>query len=149
LPGDLNPDWVFVAAKVRRDNASLDTSTPHPLSFTFKTDKPVYPMRLTGLANKPLRVELYVFGPARAKAPHFNVKRCLQPNYSSPPPSDVSTSWNWMCLSPETPNIVHPLLRKWANGLPVATKLVGTLSPMNLRRDSRRKREITACLLRC
>ena len=90
----LKDGWVFVAAKVRRDSASLDTSTPHPLSFTFKTDKPVYPMRLTRLDNKPLSVELYVFGPARAQTALFNVKRCTQPNYPQPPPSDM-WSWNW------------------------------------------------------
>ena len=73
--------WVFVAAKVRRDLAELQTNTPHPLSFTFKTVRPVYPIRLTGINNGPLRVELYVFGPERASAPHFEVERCTQPAY--------------------------------------------------------------------
>jgi hypothetical protein len=59
--------WVFVATKVRRDKPDNETSTPHPLSFTFKTDKPVYPMRLTGVDNEPLSVELYVFGPDRVQ----------------------------------------------------------------------------------
>ncbi len=71
--------WVFVATKVRRDKPDNETSTPHPLSFTFKTDKPVYPMRLTGLDNGPLSVELYVFGPSRAKAAHFKVESCVKP----------------------------------------------------------------------
>jgi hypothetical protein len=128
--------WVFVAAKIRRDDAKPDTSTPHPLSFTFKTDRPVYPMRLTGLNSQSLSVELYVFGPARAETPHLKIKRCTLPNYPQPPPSD-SWSWNWWHRSPETPSIVHPLLRRWANGLPVATKLTGTLSPADMRRDVR------------
>ena len=81
--------WVFVATKVRRDKPDNETSTPHPLSFTFKTDKPVYPMRLTGVDNGPLSVELYVFGPSRAKASHFKVESCTRPN------------------------IAHPLLHKW------------------------------------
>ena len=80
--------WVFLATKIRRDDAKPDTSTPHPLSFTFKTDKPVYPMRLTGLDSQSLGVELYFFGLARVEAPHFKVERCtngllvlrLQPN---------------------------------------------------------------------
>ena len=58
--------WVFVATKVRRDKPDNETSTPHPLSFTFKTDKPIYPMRLTGVDNGPLSVDLYVFS-ARAR----------------------------------------------------------------------------------
>ena len=103
--------WVFVAAKIRRDNDALDTSTPHPLSFTFKTDKPVYPLRLTGLGNQPLSVDLYVFSNERATAPHFKMESCTRPN------------------------IVHPLLRRWTAGLPVATKLTAKLSPAEMRDD--------------
>jgi Uncharacterized protein conserved in bacteria (DUF2330) len=120
--------WVFVAARVRRDKAENETSTPHPLSFTFKTDKPVYPMRLTGVDNGPLRVELYVFGPSRAIAPHFKVERCTRPNYSESPA-------RWSGWSPGTPDIVHPLLRKWVDGSPVVTKLTATLSPTDMRKD--------------
>jgi len=50
--------WVFVAAKVRRESAASNTDIPHPLSFLFKTEKPVYPMRLTGLGNHSLDVDL-------------------------------------------------------------------------------------------
>lgn len=103
--------WVFVAAKIRRDNDALDTSTPHPLSFTFKTDKPVYPLRLTGLGNQPLSVDLYAFSNERATAPHFKMESCTRPN------------------------IVHPLLRRWTAGLPVATKLTAKLSPAEMRDD--------------
>jgi hypothetical protein len=130
----IKDNWVFVATKVRRDDARPDTSTPHPLSFTFKTDRPVYPMRLTGLNSQSLSVELYVFGLARAEAPHFKVERCTRPNYPEPPSNDFG-SWNWRRSSPETPDIVHPLLRKWVIGSPVATKLVGRLSPADMRDD--------------
>jgi len=120
--------WVFVATKVRRDKPADETSTPHPLSFTFKTDKPVYPMRLTGVDNGPLSVEFYVFGPSRAEASHFKVERCTRPNYPEP-------SGEWARRLPETPNIVHPLLRKWVDGSPVATKLTATLSHADMRKD--------------
>ena len=103
--------WVFVATKVRRDRPDGETSTPHPLSFTFKTDKPVYPMRLTGVDNGPLMVDLYVFSDARASAPHFKVESCTQPK------------------------IAHPLLHQWTDGSPVATKLTATLSPSDMRND--------------
>jgi hypothetical protein len=103
--------WVFVATKIRRDQPDNETSTPHPLSFTFKTDKPVYPMRLTGVDNGPLSVELYVFGPARAKAQHFKVESCTRPN------------------------IAHPLLHKWVGDSATATKLTATLSPADMRKD--------------
>jgi hypothetical protein len=104
--------WVFVATKVRRDKPDNATSTPHPLSFTFKTDKPVYPMRLTGLMNsQSLMVDLYVFSNARAAAPHFKVESCTRPN------------------------ITHPLLHKWIGDSTVATKLAATLSPADMRKD--------------
>lgn len=120
--------WVFVAAKIRRDQTVSQTSTPHPLSFTFKTDRPVYPMRLTGVDNGPLRVELYVFGDQRAYARDFKVERCTKPTYQDSP-------GGYARRSPETPNIAHPLLRKWVEGSEVATKLTATLSPEQMRRD--------------
>jgi hypothetical protein len=124
--------WVFVAAKIRRENGGHETSTPHPLSFTFKTERPVYPMRLTGVDNDALRVDLYVFGPGRARASHFKIERCTKPAYPGMPSKEVS---NWTRWSPGTPNIVHPLLRKWVDGSPVATKLAATLTPNEMRQD--------------
>ena len=69
----LKDGWVFVATKIRRDKPDNETSTPHPLSFTFKTDKPVYPMRLTGVDNGPLQIELYVFRSLTRKGDAFQV----------------------------------------------------------------------------
>jgi hypothetical protein len=106
----------------------MQTSTPHPLSFTFRTARPVYPMRLTGVGNGPLRVELYVFGSQRASARHFKVERCTHPDY--PPASE-----QWSRSSSETLKIVHPLLRQWVEGAPVATKLTATLTPADMRQD--------------
>jgi len=103
--------WVFVASKIRRDRPELDTSTPHPLSFTFKTFKPVYPMQLTGLNNPSLTVALYVFGNAGASAPHFKVESCARTR------------------------LAHPLLRHWIGDSSVVTKLTATLSPRTMRQD--------------
>ena len=72
-------------------------------------------MRLTGLNSRSLSVELYVFGHARATAPHFKVESCTRPN------------------------IVHPLLRQWIGGLPVATKLT---------RNTFTRRHAQGCLAR-
>jgi len=103
--------WVFVAAKVRRDSGAPDTSTPHPLSFTFKTDRPVYPMRLTGLNGHPLTVALYVFGNSRFTAPHFKLESCTEPG------------------------VAHPLLSQWTANMPVATKLTAKLSAADMEYD--------------
>ena len=128
--------WVFVTAKVRRDSPALETSTPHPLSFTFKTARPVYPMRLTGVDNGPVTVDLYVFGPARAQAPGFKVVRCTRPLYPEPP-ARGSWPWLWPVPSLDSPPILHPLLRRWVEGSPVATKLSATLGPAEMGQDVR------------
>jgi len=107
----LKEGWVFVASKVHRDADRTDASTPHPLSFTFKTANPVYPMRLTGLNSQSLLVDLYYFGTGGVFAPPFTVESC------------------------ERRGIEHPLLQKWSDGLPVKTKLTATLSPADMRRD--------------
>ena len=124
--------WVFVAAKIRRDDPALQTATPHPLSFTFKTEKAVYPMRLTGIDNGPMQIDLYVFGPDRAKAPHFKVERCANPVYPKLPLHHgiESVSYDDFKPRPESLQIVHPLLRKWVDGTAVATKLTATLSAL-------------------
>jgi len=132
LASYIKDGWVFVATKVRRDDSKRDTSTPQPLSFTFKTDKPVYPMRLTGVENDSLKVDLYVFGSAQARARHFNVARCTQPIYSEVTERQWYHGWDWV---PEKPVIAHPVLHKWLLDSPVATKLTATLSKSDMRED--------------
>ncbi|MGH7952086.1 MAG: DUF2330 domain-containing protein [Limisphaerales bacterium] len=121
-------NWIFVAVKIRRDRTDAETSAPQPLSFTFKTEKAVYPMQLTGTDNRPLKVELFVFGQTKAEAAHFKVASCVRPTY--PPSSDY-----WSYRMPDQLQIVHPLLQKWVKGSPVVTKLVGTLTPEQMRDD--------------
>ena len=122
--------WVFVAAKIRRDATDDRPATPHPLSFTFPTERPVYPMRLTGVDNGPVQVDLYVFGDRRARALRFRTAHCSRPAYPQ-----MAPAFNWSAGSPESPNIVHPLLRRWVSGAPVATRLSATLSPADMRQD--------------
>jgi hypothetical protein len=129
--------WVFVAAKIRRDDPALQTATSHPLSFTFKTEKAVYPMRLTGIDNGPVQIDLYVFGSDRAKAPHFKVERSANPVYPKLPLHHgiESISISDFLPKPGSVQIVHPLLRKWVDGAPVATKLTATLNSDEMRDD--------------
>jgi hypothetical protein len=120
LPPNANPviaDYVklgavFVTAKVRRDEPGLDTSTPHPLSFTFKTGVPVYPTRLTGLAGKSLNVELYYIGEGSASASHFKI------------------------ASSSRQTLAHPLLQQWFGNSAVVTRLTATLSPADMDHDT-------------
>jgi hypothetical protein len=66
----LKRKWWMVAAKIHRDalkdttREKLTKGTLHPLEMTFKTDKCVYPLRLTSLTAGPVEVLLYIEGPS-------------------------------------------------------------------------------------
>ncbi len=66
--------WCFVAAKLNRSGAGY--TRPHPLSITFPVDRPVYPMRLTRLADTDLFLDLYVIADRRANAPGMETVFC-------------------------------------------------------------------------
>ncbi|MBC8097734.1 MAG: DUF2330 domain-containing protein [Akkermansiaceae bacterium] len=119
--------WVFVASKLSRDQPTTATNSIHPLSFTFRTEQPVYPMRLTGVDAGPLQVELYVFGAQRAEADKFTVATCVAATFP------VESSWQSR-VSDQIP-IMHTLLRTWAQGCPVVTKLTATLTPAQMQED--------------
>lgn len=111
IAGYVKDGWVFVATKVGRNDPKLDSSTPQPLSFTFATDRPVYPMQLTGLASKLLNVDLYVMGDTGYTARHFAVDSCAHRD------------------------LFHPLLVRWCGDSAVVTKLTAKLSPEDMRQD--------------
>ena len=119
--------WVFVATKLHRDSAGRTIGSPHPLCFTFQTDKAIYPMQLTGVGNTNLTVELFVFGPSRAEASYFKVERCGAPFFQEP--QEFSRG------STAQIRIVHPLLRKWVAGSSIATKLSADLKPGMMKED--------------
>ena len=57
-------NWCFVAAKLIREGEGY--SRPHPLSMVFECKEPVYPMRMTAMANNPVYVELFVIAEKKA-----------------------------------------------------------------------------------
>ncbi len=132
--------WVFAAAKLSRADETGKTS-PHPLAFKFKTDRAVYPLRLTGVENDHCLVELYVFGDARAELPGFKVELCLAttiPPLPSPAPDFVSET-GMPAFSEPPPGelrIRHPALRSLVANAPVGTRLVGALSAEAMSRDA-------------
>lgn len=77
----VNEKWFFVASRIRRDALNGKNAKLHPLAFRFKTDKPVYPLRLTGVNNSECRIDLYVFGDSMAAAPGFETDACGKPFY--------------------------------------------------------------------
>jgi hypothetical protein len=55
----INQGWYFVIAKIRTEaqtdvQADLNNGTITPIRFTFKSDKMIYPMKLTGVAMDQL-----------------------------------------------------------------------------------------------
>jgi hypothetical protein len=124
-----NEGWYFVASKIRLDGSLHEAAKPHPLALTFKTQKPVYPLRLTGIGNSRCRIDLYVFGPERATAPGFAVERCAKPVYP------VLNEGRPRFLYDGDLRIRHPVLRALVDQSPVATKLTAQLSSEEMRRD--------------
>lgn len=115
----VNDGWVFVAARLHREAGQQGTQATHPLAFTFQTAKPVYPLRLTGTGASSCRIDLYVFGPSRAKVRGFTVKRCEAPDYGN------LASRPRLTAGPL--RIRHQELSKLVSGAQVATKLSAVL----------------------
>ncbi|MDC0768249.1 DUF2330 domain-containing protein [Streptomyces sp. HD] len=74
LTGALRPyvqkRWEYVAVKLTPGSATATTATAltgtlDPLHLTFRTDEPVYPMRLSRLADTPQSLGLYVLAAHR------------------------------------------------------------------------------------
>lgn len=57
-------EWYFVAAKLHRQGNGY--SRPHPLSMSFSSNKPIYPMRLTATVGSNVYLELYVIADEQA-----------------------------------------------------------------------------------
>jgi len=63
--------WSLIAAKLIQGERATHL-TPHPLSIVFSTKWPVYPMRLTGLTDDPLALDLFVLADERAHVAGLN-----------------------------------------------------------------------------
>jgi hypothetical protein len=127
--------WVFVAMRLRRDDAGQAIMTPHPMVFRFSTPAPIYPMRLTGTGSSHLKLDLYVAGDHRASVDRMRVAWCgnldwlsaEQQESVSSQDLDGSTSWDR--------GRAHPEIARLSNRAAVLTKLVGSFSPQQMRSD--------------
>lgn len=137
MPKDVEPviaeylreGWVFAASRVRRDAASNGTNSLPPLGFTFASREPVYPLRLTGVGNGPLDVELFVFGPERAKVEGLTVLDCRPTDYRLPEYPEWFVPRDRLVMA-------HPGLAAAAPGAGWVTRLSGVLSPERMRKDA-------------
>jgi hypothetical protein len=123
--------WIFVAVKARSGAGADGTTVLPPLSFSFATPYPVYPLRLTGVGHGPCQLDLYVFGPGRASASGLHTRRCSRPretrSRASPRPAMDSGPLR----------LRHPELRNLANGARFASWLRGSLPPERMQQDLR------------
>ncbi|MBC8217619.1 MAG: DUF2330 domain-containing protein [Planctomycetes bacterium] len=68
LRGYIRDQWWMVATRIHRDaltevtREKLAEGTLHPLEFTFKSSKCIYPLKLTSLAAGPVEELIYVEG---------------------------------------------------------------------------------------
>jgi hypothetical protein len=69
--------WRFTAYKLHREVGD-EGARAHPLSFTFPAAKAVYPMRLTGVGNGKLSLELFLLGEKEARLDGFERKRVMR-----------------------------------------------------------------------
>jgi uncharacterized membrane protein YoaK (UPF0700 family) len=112
--------WVFVATRLSRE-AQSGASTPHPLVFRFETNQCIYPMRLTGLQNRPLALDLYVFGSGRGSAPGMTAVRCDAAKFKDSYGRGLY--------------LTHSGLASLVGGAKAGTRLTGVLSPEQMRKD--------------
>jgi hypothetical protein len=130
--------WVFATARINRDSTALTRSKPHPLVFTFASEKPVYPLRLTGVENDKCEIELFVFGPGRAEATGFQVEHCGKPSYADDAAIEFSST-DKEFFAPSDPGeyrIANKEIRGVAMPAAVTTKLVATLSSRDMQSDA-------------
>lgn len=118
--------WVFVASRLRDEGAAAGAvRTPHPLAFTFASERPVYPMRLTGVGADSLGLDLYVLARGGAEVQGLDVR------------------WRQDVCVPGVGNTVehtgraieHPSLKPLVMSGAVLTRLSGALSTEQMTRD--------------
>lgn len=127
--------WCFVATKLLREGDGY--SRPHPLSMSFPSDKPVYPMRLTATVGSSVYLEIFVVADKHARCDVLTLK--VSDTYRSQKISRRGSSGETVHagFEGETYNqsIGHPdaSIVLW-DGC-VLSKLFGTLEPKQMRQD--------------
>lgn len=129
-------NWVFAALKLAGDHSTGGKA--HPLSFTFHSERPVYPLRLTGVENEPCSIELFVFGPGLASCRYFSPEFCGRPVFDSDGALIVDRSDRSLFESPAPGDFRfgNPEIIARSRPASVVTKLTGTLGPEQMIEDA-------------
>jgi hypothetical protein len=127
--------WVFAAIKLHKDTTSGGVSAPHPLAFTFQTERAVYPLRLTGTHDGPCTIDLYVFGSQRASLSGFDVQFCRPVLFGEP----AGTGDVWWGRGGEDAGklpIGHAAIKELVRDGEIATKLSASLTSDQMAQDA-------------
>jgi len=115
--------WVFVSGRIRRDSSAAGRFRAHPLSFTFATSRAVYPMRLTGIENGPVAVDLYAVGNEEAVVAPFVRQQAGRLDFDGLRDQDDFIP------------LTHEELQSYCKGFSALTLLSATLSPEQMKAD--------------
>ena len=128
----LDEGWVFAAAKLSVDGPQASEHRAHPLQFRFATDSPIYPMALTAVGNEDIELELFVFADGSAHARGLRVACSFQAT-AIPAAGDDPDLGQGPRARPVA--IAHPGLLDITESTGELTRLIGTLTPRQQRRD--------------
>ena len=130
----ITEDWVFLVAKLTR--ADTGALTPHPLKVVFPVKEPVYPMRLTALAETNTLVTLFVVGDQRYKTSNLKcqfadgMREIIRKPFGSDIPHFIkSKTFDRAILT------AHPALFDLIPDGRWITRLEGRLSPRQMKND--------------
>jgi hypothetical protein len=121
--------WAFAAMRIAADAEAV--VAPHPLRFVCPSPEPVYPMRLTGVGQTKLALDLYVLAARGAEAAHCTAWRRMALRYDVAG-EDVEGRF----VSIESPEVVA-LAQAFPRGTFVATRLHGVFDRDAMRADVR------------
>ncbi len=131
----IKDEWCFVAAKLHRQGDGY--SRPHPLSMTFASEKPVYPMRLTSTVGSDVYLELYVIADRQAACDVLTLEVSDAYRFRAERKSSHSDLVSPSTFGGETyrQNIGHSDAAEFMWDGCVVSKLCGTLKPEQMGED--------------
>jgi hypothetical protein len=131
----ISGSWFFVAAKLRREGSGY--SRPHPLTMTFPSKMPIYPIRLTATVGSNVYLELFVIAEKQADCRKLTLE--ISDRYRLGEIAGVNPSGKGFLpgFVGETyrQNIGHPKAKEQMWDGCVLSKLSGTLTPDDMAED--------------
>ena len=127
--------WYFVAAKLRREDSGY--SRPHPLTMSFESKAPIYPIRLTSTVGDNVYLELFVIADKQARCDKLTLEVSDKYNLEISARKNLSVEGFLPGFIGNTyhQNIGHPKAKEQVWDGCVLSKLCGTLEPDDMAKD--------------